>query len=236
MGTAYRPCHKLATSRKIVRQRQFDASLQPEARPVTRALACRGEPYTDRLFIVRDNATHDVIWLSVTELGKYILSEMASRVYLETTVLSYLVARPSRDVAVNAHQIVTKLWWERARERFDLVVSAVTIDEAGAGDPDVARRRLALITGLPAVPVTLDVRNLARSLIDGGVLPAKALADALHLAAAAVNKVEYLVTWNLRHLAGAVTRRRLENALRDRGYEPPTICTPEELLSEPEDS
>lgn len=116
---------------------------------------------------------------------------MSRRVYLETTVLSYLVARPSRDVAVNAQ--------------------------------------------LPAVPVSDAVRDLARSLIDGGVLPAKALADALHVAAAAVNRVEYLVTWNLKHLAGAVTRRRLENALRDRGYDPPTICTPEELISDPEE-
>jgi hypothetical protein len=161
---------------------------------------------------------------------------MPSRVYLETTVLSYLVGRPSRDVAVNAHQVLTKLWWERVQDRFDLVVSAVTIKEAGAGDSEMARRRLALIGGIPAVPITAEVSNLADSLIAMGALPAKALADALHLSAAAVNRVEYLVTWNLKHLAGAVTRRRLENALRDSGYEPPTICTPEELLSDTEES
>ena len=150
-------------------------------------------------------------------------------------MLSYHVARPGRDVAVNAHQVVTKLCWERAHDRFDLVISAVTIDEAGAGDPEVAQRRLELIAALPAVPITPAGRDLARSLIDSGALPAKALADALHLAAAAVHQVEYLVTWNLKHLAGAVTRRRLENAIRERGYEPPTICTPEELLSELEE-
>ena len=161
---------------------------------------------------------------------------MAPRVYLETTVLSYLVARPSRDVAVNAHQVVTKLWWERAPARFDLVVSAITVDEAAAGDPQVARQRLALIEGIPAVPITPAARDLAASLIAAGAVPPKALADALHLAIAAVNKVEYLVTWNLKHLAGAVIRRRLENALRERGYDPPTICTPEELVSEPEES
>ena len=84
---------------------------------------------------------------------------MAFRVYLETTVLSYLVARPSRDVAVNAHQIATKLWWGGARSRFDLVVSAVTIDAPAAGDPDVARKRLALIADVPAVPVTPTPRS-----------------------------------------------------------------------------
>ena len=137
---------------------------------------------------------------------------------------------------MNAHQIATKLWWDGARSRFDLVVCAVTIDEGAAGDPDVARKRRALIADLPAVPVTPTARDLARSLITDSVLPARALADALHLAVAAVNGIEYLGTWNLRHLAGAVTRRRLENALRDRGYDAPTICTPEELLAEPEES
>lgn len=159
-----------------------------------------------------------------------------ARVYLETTILSYLVAAPSRDVQVNAHQVVTKLWWQQAHTRFELVVSAVTLDEAAAGDPDAARARMSLVAGLPAVPVTPEVRDLARSLISGGIIPAKALADALHVAAAAVNRLEYLVTWNLKHLAGAIVRRRLENGLRERGYESPTICTPEELLAEPEES
>lgn len=159
-----------------------------------------------------------------------------ARVYLETTVLSYLAASPSRDIAINAHQVLTKLWWERARIRFELVVSAVTLDEAAAGDPEMALARTTLVAGLPALPVTPDARELARSLVDAGVIPPKALADALHVAVASVNRVEYLVTWNLKHLAGAIARRRLENALRQRGFEPPTICTPEELLSEPEES
>lgn len=158
------------------------------------------------------------------------------RVYVETTVLSYLVALPSRGVAVNAHQVAARLWWDSAREHFELVVSAVTLEEVSAGDPDMARARTQLVASLSAVPVTTEARELARSLIDEGPIPAKALADALHLAVAAVNRVEYLVTWNLRHLAGAVIRRSLENALRRRGYEPPTICTPEELLGDPEDT
>jgi hypothetical protein len=157
------------------------------------------------------------------------------RVYLETTVLSYLAAAPSRNAAVLAHQQVTRLWWDEAPARFELVVSAVTLDEAAAGDPVLARARSALVSELSAVPVTTEARELARNLITDGVLPTKALADALHVAVAATNRVEYLVTWNLKHLAGAVIRRGLENALRKRGYEPPTICTPEELLPDPED-
>ncbi len=157
-----------------------------------------------------------------------------ARVYLETTVLSYLVAAPSRDPAIRAHQIVTQRWWATAKQRFDVVLSVVTLTEASAGDLELARARLDLAAGLPAVPVTDDAQKLASYFVNAGVLPPKALGDALHLATAAANHVEYLVTWNLKHLAGAVIRRRLENALRSQGYDPPTICTPEELLGDPE--
>jgi hypothetical protein len=156
------------------------------------------------------------------------------RVYLETTVLSYLVAVPSRVPTVHAHQLVTARWWAVARERFEIVVSIVTLNEASAGDPGMARARLNLVANLPAIPVTDEAEQLASYLVRSGALPPKALGDALHLATATANGVEYLVTWNLKHLAGAVVRRRLENALRSRGYDPPTICTPEELLGDPE--
>lgn len=156
------------------------------------------------------------------------------RVYLETTVLSYLVAAPSRDPAVRAHQVVTEQWWTHARERFEVVISIVTLNEASAGDPQMARARRDLVAGLPAIPVTEEAEQLASYLVNSGVLPSKALGDALHLAAATANGIEYLVIWNLKHLAGAIVRRRLENTLRSRGYDPPTICPPEELLGDPE--
>lgn len=154
-------------------------------------------------------------------------------VYVETTVFSYLAARPSRDVVIAAHQRVTTDWWLGARADFDLVASAVVLQEITAGDPQVAAARVALLSELPLLAVTEEAQTLAAGLLRAGHLPPKADLDALHLAIAAVGRTDYLTTWNMRHLAGAVVRRRLEHALRSAGYDPPTLCTPEELLLPP---
>lgn len=160
---------------------------------------------------------------------------MRPTVCVETTVLSYLAARPSRDLVVAAHQRLTAEWWQATPTRFTLVASAVVTEEAAAGDPQVAATRLALLAGVPLLEVTPEALVLAAGLLRAGHLPPKANFDALHLAVAAVGRADYLVTWNMRHLAGAVVRRRLERALRAAGYEPPTLCTPEELLTAPGD-
>ena len=155
-------------------------------------------------------------------------------VYVETSVLSYLAARPSRDVVIAAHQRVTAEWWAAASGQFALVASAAVTREAAAGDPQVASARLAYLSGVPLLPITAEAEALAAALLRAGHLPPKAAYDALHLAVAAAGAADYLVTWNMRHLAGAVVRRRLERALRAAGVEPPTVCTPEELLPPPE--
>lgn len=154
-------------------------------------------------------------------------------VYVETSVLSYLAARPSRDVVIAAHQRVTAEWWASAPDQFTLVVSAAVAREAAAGDPQVAAVRLAHLRGVPLLPITAEAEALAAALLRAGHLPPRATYDALHLAVAAAEGADYLATWNMRHLAGAVVRRRLERALRAEGVEPPTLCTPEELLPPP---
>jgi predicted nucleic acid-binding protein len=150
-------------------------------------------------------------------------------VYVETSVFSYLAARPSRDLVVAAHQRLTADWWHDAPARFALVVSTVVLREVAAGDPAAAASRAELLDGLPLLEFTPDAVALAAELLRAGLLPPRATADAAHVAIAALGGADYLVTWNMRHLAGAVARRRIEGALRARGYEPPTICTPEEI-------
>ena len=105
----------------------------------------------------------------------------------------------------------------------------MVIDEAGAGDPAMSRKRLALVEGVPLLEITEATLALAQGLVDVGIVPAKVFNDALHLAVATVGRVDYLMTWNLAHLAGAKPRRTIERELRRRGLEPPTLCTPEEL-------
>lgn len=152
-------------------------------------------------------------------------------VYIETSVVSYLTARPSRDLIRAAHQAVTQLWWER-RGRFSLYIADPVIQEACAGDGIAAARRLAALEPLALLDLTDEVLGLARRLIEGGGLPGKASVDATHVAIATVHGIEYLVTWNCRHIANAEMRSRIEDICRDAGYRPPVICTPDQLLGE----
>lgn len=122
-------------------------------------------------------------------------------VYIETTVVSYLVSEPSRDLIIAGHQQITREWWERRRPNFDCVVSQFVLDEAAGGDARQAERRLAALRGLRLVAVTPAVIELAEELVRSGATPARAARDAYHVAVAAVHRLDYLVTWNCRHIA-----------------------------------
>jgi hypothetical protein len=154
------------------------------------------------------------------------------RVYLETTVVSYLAGRPSRDVVMAGRQQVTHQWWEVRRPGFDLVVSQVVLDEIRAGDPEAAARRLELVAGLPLLDVTPEVADFAAHLIERVPLPAQAAADAAHMAVAACHGVDFVLTWNVAHIANAILRRRVEDICRAAGYDAPILCTPDELLED----
>jgi len=154
---------------------------------------------------------------------------MKPKVYLETTIVSYLVASPTPDIIQSAHQQVTRAWWAR-RERFDLFVSRPVLAEAGRGDAAAAARRLEALTGIPVLAVSRGVAALANTLLRTRALPSKARLDAIHVAMAAVNGMDYLLTWNCRHLANAAIRGKIEGACREAGMHPPIICTPEELM------
>ena len=152
-------------------------------------------------------------------------------VYVETSVISYLVARPSlSSVRVAANQETTREWWQTSRERFDLYVSAVVLGEAQRGDPSIASARMEVARSLRLAQVTPDALDLAAALIAGAGVPKKANEDALHIAIAAANGLDYLLTWNCTHIANAVTIPRVNAICRARGYEPPLIYTPQELM------
>jgi len=151
-------------------------------------------------------------------------------VYVETTIVSYLAARPSRDLITAAHQQITQDWWENRRTDFDLYVSQLVIQEASAGDEQALQQRQSILEEFPLLELNLSALALARRLISDGAMPAKAVGDALHIAVATVHGMDYLLTWNLKHLANAAIRSGITATCRAQGYEPPVICTPEELL------
>jgi len=156
-------------------------------------------------------------------------------VYIETSIPSYLTARPSRDVRAAAWQELTVQWWETARNRFDLYTSEIVVAEAREGDPAAAERRIAVLRGIPELPVDAEVEFLAAKLIADGGFPSTAEFDALHVALAAVNAVDFLLTWNCRHINNADTRPLIRSICALAGYVCPEICTPQELLPEEND-
>jgi hypothetical protein len=153
-------------------------------------------------------------------------------VYLETTFISYLVARPSRDVIVAGHQQTTQEWWANRRSEFKCLVSQVVIDEASIGDPAEVQKRLGIIGGLPALDITETVESLTRSIMAASILPPHAFPDAAHVAVSAVHAVDYLLTWNCKHLANVQIARRVGAVCKKQGQRMPIICTPEELMGE----
>lgn len=155
---------------------------------------------------------------------------MKPTVYIETSVVSYLTALPSRDVVVAAYQQVTREWWRTAADRFDLVISALVLSEAQAGDPQAAGARMNALKSIPLVEATPEAEILAQRLIDEKAVPRQAADDAAHIAIAVTNGMSFLVTWNFRHIANAEMRSRIERTCTQAGYAPPVICTPNELL------
>jgi predicted nucleic acid-binding protein len=155
---------------------------------------------------------------------------MKPRIYIETSIPSYLTARRSRDLIATANQELTQEWWETRKGDFYLVISEFVLREASAGDPIAAGNRLAAIEGIPELNVTDEVGLLARILIEQIPIPEKAQLDAFHIAVAAVHGIEYLLTWNCTHINNAELRPRIEALCRSNGFEPPIICTPQELL------
>lgn len=155
---------------------------------------------------------------------------MKPTAYVETSVVSYLTSRPSRDVVVAAYQEVTREWWRDAPRRFDLVASDLVVAEASAGNQDAARSRLRALEATTLLRASMEAEVLTRNLLDRKAVPHKAAQDAAHIAIAVTNGIDFLVTWNFRHIANATLRARIEHVCREVGYEPPIICTPNELL------
>ena len=151
------------------------------------------------------------------------------KVYVETTVVSDATALPARDVVQLGRQVVTREWWSTAATRFDLYSSLVVAKEVRAGAPEAARRRVAALEGIPELDVSNAEQLLARKLIDGKAVPKEYPDDALHIAVAAVHGMDYLVSWNFKHITNGHTIPLVERICREAGYECPCICTPQML-------
>ena len=150
-------------------------------------------------------------------------------VYIETTVIGHLVGRILADPVVAGRQTVTRNWWPAATTNYRLFVSRLVADECAAGDPEAAAERLAALDSLGFLAASAQADELAKLLIAGRAIPEAEPRDATHISIATVNGIQYLATWNFRHIANATTRAAIESICRNAGYEPPIICSPDEL-------
>ncbi len=150
-------------------------------------------------------------------------------VYIETIVIGHIAAWDQTDILVAARQIQSRRWWAK-RDRFELAVSQIVVDECSAGDSTAAADRLALIAGISVLAITDDARALAYELVSRQGIPATEPRDALHISLAAINGIQYLLTLNFTHIANAETRLVIEQICQDFGCTPPLICSPDELL------
>ncbi len=157
---------------------------------------------------------------------------MRRTVYVETSVISYLAARPTRDLIVAARQQITHAWWQWRRRELDLYVSQVVLDEILEGDAVAVQRRVNFLSGLPFLDFTPPVAELAAILVERLRLPPRANADASHIALTAYHGIDFLLTWNCTHIANAELRPRIEQVCQEQGYPAPILCTPDELMGD----
>lgn len=154
---------------------------------------------------------------------------MKRKVYIETSVISYLTARPSKNIIEAGHQQSTYDFWDR-RNEFDIFASELVITECSAGDPEAAGKRLAALRGIKLLDITSSSIDLAKDLVTSGIVPLKASEDALHISIATIHFTDYLLTWNCRHIANPEMQARIAERFRNKGLFLPFICTPEELI------
>ncbi len=151
---------------------------------------------------------------------------------METTIPSYLLAEPSRDLVAAGRQQTTRSWWERDQKRFAIFVSDVVLTEASKGDRRAAKKRLAFLAPFPVLEVTSDIQPAIELYLRKNVVPFGSAEDAAHLAFASVHNIDFLCTWNFKHLANAFAFRKLREVNEKHGLFTPQVCTPEELLGE----
>lgn len=157
---------------------------------------------------------------------------MKPTLYVETSIVSYLTAQRSRDLVTAARQEITHEWWNARRGNFQLFTSEFVLEEAEEGDLEAARRRLEALSEAEELDLHDEARPLARKLVEEGPLPGKAALDALHIAVSATSGMDFLLTWNMTHIANAAIRDQIEEICRSTGHDPPIMCTPEELMED----
>jgi len=153
-----------------------------------------------------------------------------SKVYIETTVVSYLTSRPSPNLTISSRQWMTREWWNNYANRFELVISSLVLREISQGDSETAQKRRELVNAIRVLEVSGESLDLSRKLVEAEAVPPVADRDALHIALAACHHIQYLVSWNFKHIVNPTKQQLIAKVCQEANYQPVIICTPEELV------
>ena len=170
------------------------------------------------------------VFIFLCFIGVEDFTHMRKKIYIETTVMSYLTARSSRDIMIAGHQEATREIWPKIIAEYDCYISALVYEEVRRGDPEQAQMRLNAIKPFPMLEINDEAQALAEKIIAGKGIPEQYPEDALHVAVAATNGIDLVITWNFAHLNNPFTRMMVRQIVEDEGYSCPEICSPEELL------
>ena len=154
------------------------------------------------------------------------------RIYIESTIPSYVVARPARDLLQAARQQTSKDWWELKRQQHELFTSEIVLAEIGEGEAAMAQQRLEVMDGIKILRLTDDTEALTQRILESGLLPPDADRDAAHIALATISEMDILLSWNCRHIANASIQARLRRLAGEMGLALPVLCTPDEMTGE----
>ena len=154
---------------------------------------------------------------------------MPESVYIESSIISYLTSRPSRDVIKAGRQVITSDWWLNTKSKFEVYISALVEEEISGGDPMAAAKRLQAVANIPSILITHEAQLLADALVLSKAVPGNSVRDALHIAIAATQGIDYLLTWNFKHTNNAETKALMARVIEADGWACPILCSPEEL-------
>ena len=154
---------------------------------------------------------------------------MKATVYIESSVISYLTSRPSRDIIIAGRQAVTQEWWNNHRLRFELRISILVEEEISKGDPSAAKRRMDIVAAVPSLDISEEAVEIAESLLSTSAVPIGSEEDALHIGIASAQGADYLLTWNFKHINNAETKNKIVEVVESFGFICPQLCSPEEL-------
>ena len=154
---------------------------------------------------------------------------MKQIVYLESSVISYLTSRPNRDVIIAGRQAITLDWWENQRHQFELRISVLVEEEISKGDSSAAQQRFEKVADIESLLISNEAIRIADLLLAEKVVPKGSEEDALHIGIAASQGVDFLLTWNFKHINNAETKNAITRLVESAGYVCPQLCSPEEL-------